>query len=247
MCPKVFVVPDSRSHRGAHPADHQLFGSEQLPRLRKACCDLSWLLTRRYASKSALKLVGDRYCLTERQRLAVSRCACSDQALAHMDRGRQPFEANGRSEVWIDGYNVLTSVEAAMAGGAILKARDGCFRDMASMHGTWRRVEETIPAICLLGESIEQIGIRRCHWLLDRPVSNSGRLKAMLVEQASRHGWEWTVELHANPDRVLTEANATVATADRQVLLSCSRWLNLARNVIQLRLPNAWIVDLATE
>lgn len=244
---KVNVVPDSRSHRGAHPADRQLFGSEQLPRLRQACRDLSWLMTRRYASKSALKLVGDRYCLTERQRLAVTRCACSDQALAEMDRGQQAFEANGRSEIWIDGYNVLTSIEAAIAGGVILKARDGCFRDMASMHGTWRRVEETIPAIAHVGESIEQIGIRQCRWVLDRPVSNSGRLKALLLQQAARRGWDWTVELHANPDRVLAEAKATVATADRQILLSCSRWLNLARNVIQRRLPTAWIVDLSVE
>ena len=165
-----------------------------------------------------------------------------------MDRGcEKPFKSNGRSEIWIDGYNVLTSVEAAMAGGVILKARDGCFRDMASMHGTWRRVEETIPAICQIGESTEQIGIRRCHWVLDRPVSNSGRLKGILIEQASLHGWDWTVELHTNPDRVLAEAEATVATADRQILLSCARWLNLARNVIQTRSPNAWIVDLSVE
>lgn len=240
-------MPDSRTHRGAHPADRQLFGPEQLPRLRKACCDLSWLMTRRYASKSALKLVGDRYCLTERQRLAVSRCACSDQALKDMSRGCQAFEVNGRSEIWIDGYNVLTSVEAAMAGGVILKARDGCFRDMASMHGTWRRVTETIPAIYHVGEAVAEIGIRRCHWVLDRPVSNSGRLKALLIEQASLRGWEWTVELHNNPDRMLSEAEATVATADRQILLSCSRWMNLARNVIQSRLPNAWILDLSVE
>ena len=47
----------------------------------------------------------------------------------------------------IDGYNVLTSIEAALAGGIILEARDGCFRDVASVHGTWRKVHETVPAI----------------------------------------------------------------------------------------------------
>jgi hypothetical protein len=29
-------------------------------------------------------------------------------------------------------------VEAALAGGVILACRDGAYRDMASIHGTWR-------------------------------------------------------------------------------------------------------------
>ena len=60
-----------RQHRGPHPADQNLFGNEQLPRLRNAVADLSWLLTRGYAAKAAVKLVGDKNSLTERQRLAL--------------------------------------------------------------------------------------------------------------------------------------------------------------------------------
>src|SRR5256885_8530001 len=40
----------------------------------------SWLLSRGYQPKSALKLVGDRHSLRERQRLAVGRAACSDES-----------------------------------------------------------------------------------------------------------------------------------------------------------------------
>ncbi len=50
-----------------------------LPRLREAVADFSLLLTKGYAEKSALKLVGDRFSLTQRQRLAVMRSSCSDQ------------------------------------------------------------------------------------------------------------------------------------------------------------------------
>ena len=49
--------------------------------------DFSWLLTRGYAEKGALKLVGDRFSLTERQRLAVMRSACSDQHLSPAKAG----------------------------------------------------------------------------------------------------------------------------------------------------------------
>ena len=38
---------------------------------------------------------------------------------------------------------MLTTIEAALAGGVILAARDGAYRDMASMHGSYRKVAET--------------------------------------------------------------------------------------------------------
>ena len=66
-------MPDSREHRGPDPRDPAAFAPEEWPRLRQAVVDLSWLLTRGYAPVSSLKLVGDRYELTERQRTAVRR------------------------------------------------------------------------------------------------------------------------------------------------------------------------------
>ncbi|MBM83029.1 MAG: hypothetical protein CMJ78_20910 [Planctomycetaceae bacterium] len=125
-------MPDQRKHRGPHPEDVQLFAETEVLSLQLACNDLSWLLSRGYASASSVKLVGDRYKLAARQRLAVSRCACSDSDRElRLSRRVSPAETKGKP-IWLDGYNVLTSIEAALGGGAILHARDGCFRDMAS-------------------------------------------------------------------------------------------------------------------
>src|SRR5437763_1300671 len=65
------AVPDTRSHRGPDPRDGLAFDPSAWPALRAAVADLSWLLERGYAPTSALKLVGDRWSLTERQRAAV--------------------------------------------------------------------------------------------------------------------------------------------------------------------------------
>ncbi len=59
-------MPDKRTHRGPHPADEKLFDAESIGDLRLAVADLSLLLTKGYAQKSALKLVGYRFSLTER-------------------------------------------------------------------------------------------------------------------------------------------------------------------------------------
>jgi len=163
-------LPDHRKHRGPHPQDTQLFAVEALADLQAATMDLSWLQTKGYASTSALKLVGDRHRLNSRQRVAVARCACGDkEILRRREHELEAADLRGQ-ELWIDGYNVLITIEAALAGGVVLRARDGCYRDMASMHGSYRKVAETIPAIEILGEVLQQTAVESCHWLLDQPV-----------------------------------------------------------------------------
>lgn len=238
-------MPDTRTHRGPHPEDARLFAADALPRLVAAVADLCWLLSREYATKAALKLVGDRYGLQRRQRLAVMRSACSDAALARRRSREVPRTALTGRVLLIDGFNVLTTIEAALAGGVILHARDGAFRDMASMHGTYRRVEETSPAIQFVGRYLEDCPPAQCRWYLDRPVSNSGRLRALLLEAAEEHGWNWTVELVDNPDRLLIEQPQIVATSDSDVLDRSGRWLNLARCVVAEFAPAANVLDMS--
>jgi hypothetical protein len=215
-----------------------------LPALKSAVGDLSWLLSGGYASTSALKIVGDRYELRERQRTAVGRCACSDLARERRRRAQaEPANLSGQC-LFIDGYNVLTSIEAALAGGVILCARDGAYRDMASVHGTWRKVQETVPAAELIGGLLAELGAARAVWHLDRPVSNSGRLKTLLEQTARAHDWPWEVRLVPDPDRILRQTDQLVATADSGVLDECGRWVNLARAAIDSKVPGARIVDL---
>ncbi|QDV48195.1 DUF434 domain-containing protein [Gimesia fumaroli] len=240
-------MPDRRQHRGAHPQDRGLFDLNAAPALRRATGDLNWLLTRGYASTSALKLVGDRYELNTRQRLAVARCACGEKEATRRQQHQLPTQDLAQQELWIDGYNVLTSLEAALSGGVILHAHDGCFRDMASMHGSYRKVAETIPAIQILGELMAEWEVATCRWLLDQPVSNSGRLKTMLREISEERGWNWEIDLVPDPDPVLIGSDQIVASADSQILNQAERWFNLARTAIDARAPDAWIVDLSCQ
>jgi hypothetical protein len=145
----------------------------------------------------------------------------------------------------IDGYNVLTTVEAALGGGILLLARDGTFRDMASMHGHYRKVAETLPALELIGKTLVSLEVAEAVWLLDRPVSNSGRLQQLILTTAENHGWNWKVELVFSPDPILIEAADPVASADSIVLDYCGHWINLGRWTVQQSVPNATIVDLA--
>src|SRR5947199_6159596 len=169
-------MPDIRKHRGAHPEDRKLFADDQLPALRTAVRELSWLLSRDYSIKGALKLVGDRHALTDRQRLAVSRAACSDQSKTHRLSSRVGMESLSGEQVIIDGFNLIITIEAALSGGVLIRGRDGCIRDLSSVHGSYRSVNETDQAINLIGAALEGLRPQSVAWLLDRPISNSGRL-----------------------------------------------------------------------
>jgi hypothetical protein len=203
------------------------------------------LLTKGYADKSALKLVGDKFSLTERQRLAVMRSACSDQHLDSRNQRCVAIEDLAGQGIAIDGYNVLITVEAAMSGAFVFKGRDGCYRDLASIHGTYRKVTETIPALQLIGEFFKEISVNEATWLLDSPVSNSGRLKTLIGKLARESNWNWEIELHMSPDAELKKTDAVVASSDSVVLDSCRRWCNLATEIIREKHPVATVIDLA--
>jgi hypothetical protein len=213
--------------------------------LREAVSDLSWLLSRDYAVVSALKLVGDRWSLTGRQRLAIRRAACSDQARAdRLARRLSEHELNGASLV-IDGFNVVTTVETALGGGVVLACRDATFRDIAGVHGTYRKVAETLPALERIGRTLERLGVGYARWLFDRPVSNSGRICALVAQAAEARALSWCGELVDNPDPILKTAAGIVATADSAILDRCGRWFNLARSVIEAECPQSEIVHLS--
>lgn len=237
-------MPNQQKNRGQHPQDAQLFAPKCLPALRAATADLSWLIGKGYSLKSALKLVGDRYQLENRQRLPVQRCVAPDAAVAHRKAREVPTGAVTGQNLAIDGFNLLISVEAALSGAYLFRARDGCLRDIASIHGTYRRVAQTGRAIDLIGEVLAELKPVSVLWYLDQPVSNSGRLKTVLREKAEAAGWPWHIELVYNPDKVIAERDAIAVSSDSWVIDHAKHWCNLLRYVLEQKIPDVTVLDL---
>jgi hypothetical protein len=214
--------------------------------LQRACTELSWLLTRGYGPESALRLVGDHHQLTTRQRLAVGRCACADRTGEDRRRRCRPLAALASRPLVIDAYNQIITCESALAGGYLFRGRDGCLRDIAGVHGAWRRVEETEKALLLIGQALEKAGSGPVTWFLDEPVSNSGRLKALLLVTSEALHQPWTVELVMNPDRAVLATGQPVVTSDSWILDQDVEWVNLMGELVPERLPDAALIDLGT-
>lgn len=261
-------MSDAIHRRARSTGDERLFGPDALPALRAAVGDLSWLLTRGYSGDAALKLVGDRHDLSARQRMAVLRSSCSDQARADRQARRVEPEALAGEALAIDGLNALITVESALAHGLVLRGRDGALRDLAAVHGAYQQVLETsfaVEAIARLlhgpasgADALASAGPSRVVWYLDRPVSGSGRLRALLLAVAERRGLPWEVELVNHPDPILARAPGVVATSDAWVLDRCARWIDLLASLLArgsapgegptlAARPSLWLISLVPE
>ncbi|MEL6671479.1 MAG: DUF434 domain-containing protein [Bacteroidota bacterium] len=231
-------------HRGAHSNDPKYFADRHLTRLNQAVEDLSWLFSRKYPHQASVKIVGDRYRLAERQRKAIYRAACGDEALLKRPRTEVQKEELAGQTVAVDGFNILIGIECGLSGGLTIRCRDGSYRDIASVHSTYRKVEETLPALELIGQTLEELSVEKVHWFLDRPISNSGRLKGLMYEIAEIQGFNWEIDLVNNPDKeVVALEKAIAVSSDGWVLDHAHRWFNLHR-VILGDLESAWIIDL---
>jgi hypothetical protein len=239
------MSPDTRHHRGAHPADPELFGPDQLSKLRRAISELCWLLSRGYKMTSSLKLVGDRHGLRERQRLAVRRSSCSDQDRQRRRDHYVSVEQLRNQAVIIDGFNLMITIEAALSRGPLFIGVDECIRDLSSVPGSYRSVDETDRAICMVGEALQILGASSVLCLLDRPISNSGRLASKIRDLAAQHDWPWQVDVVFNPDSIIASSTAVAITSDSSVLDRVERWADLKSYLVANQIPEAWMVNLS--
>nr|WP_321233850.1 DUF434 domain-containing protein [uncultured Psychroserpens sp.] len=230
----------SQRNRGKNSNDDQLFGSETIQqKLKEALIDMRYLLTRGYAEKSSLQLVGNKHRLNVRQQQAVQGMSASQQQIERRETHMISFENTNSETIIIDGFNLLIILESALSGAYVFKGLDSTYRDLSGVHGTYKRVQQTEKALLLVGNLLKNNTVI---WVFDKPVSNSGRLKTMLRETAELHDFNWEIILENNPDKVLAESEHIVVSSDAWVLDRAKRWLNLGACIIEHHISEASII-----
>ena len=219
-------------NRGKNSNDDLIFSPKCRSILKEAADDACYLLSRGYAEASTIQLVGNRYQLNKRQRMAITRIIANDQQLEQRKKSEVPSAELKENQVLIDGFNLLILLESALSGAYIFKGRDGTYRDLSSVHGSYKRVKKTMSAIQMIGQKLIALDVKKVIWYLDQPVSNSGRLKTMLMKSAAENNYPWEVILDYNPDKVLSESKEIVITSDSWILDRVEQWYNLGANLV---------------
>lgn len=223
--------------RGYIDRDEILFGGVQREKILDAAVDARWLMDRGYGKDSAITFTGNHYMLTERQRTAMARSIMPESELKARKSKEQMTLGK---EVLIDGLNTIITLETALSHSVVLRGDDGALRDVAGLHGTYRIIDKTATAIDLVLSELSELHVRKAVFLLDRPVSNSGSLKKLIIQRADGLDMEVEVILDDNPDNLMT-GRTDVISSDGPVLEKSAGWFNLSSRIVSKMIPQAWV------
>ncbi len=229
--------------RGFDPDDLKIFSKENITELKIAQEEIQWLLDRGYKIKQIIEFTGNHYLLSARARTALQRTTSSTAEYEKRRSTMLPFECAKDGCLNIDGFNLIISLEVAISGSPILLGKDGVYRDLAGLRGTYRIIDKTDTAIALIGKTLQELSVPMVKFYLDSPVSNSGRLKTKILEYSEQWGMPVEVDLIPNVDAVLA-GKERVVTGDSIILDECKSWFNLSRKIIEDHIQDAWVVDL---
>ncbi|MCJ7934796.1 MAG: DUF434 domain-containing protein [Chryseobacterium sp.] len=221
-------------NRGKNTGDDPLFGSEkQVSTLKWAVEDMQYLLTRGYAEKASSELVGNRYRLKTRQIQALRGASASeDQILGRQLKHVKAAYLKNKT-VYLDGFNILILLESLLSEAYIFEGLDGCYRDLSGVHGTYKRVSQTLRAVELVALFFKKNQIQKLVWIFDQPVSNSGRIKQTILDFAVENQLNWEAAMQFNPDKFLAESSEIIVSSDAWILDHCKEWFNLIGYLIQ--------------
>ena len=201
--------------------------------MKEARKDLRYLLDRGYNKSPALKLVGDRYQLDRGERLILYRSVYSSKEVETISlKSVQPSGLKGE-ELWIDGFNVLNTVEAALRGEPLLICDDGVLRDFSEVYGKYKISTNTQKALKLIAQALKNLSISKVKILLESQISRSGEIAAEARRILSKHGLEGIAETTKSVDSQLSKTTSIVATSDSAILLRCKKFFDLSAYIIK--------------
>lgn len=230
------------SRRGYDESDKRLFSEKELLRLKKAKEEIEWLIDREYKVEPVVKFVGDRYQFSMRQRDALKRATCTTKQKELRLSKRLSADEIKNDGIYIDGFNLIITLEVALSGGTLIKGSDGNIRDLAGLRGTYKIIDNTDIAIKIIADYLEKQKAKYVKFYLDAPVSNSGNLKYKILDQMKNYNFITEVELVNNADIVLDKLDRIVSS-DAAIIDKCEGYFNLCEPIIEEYIAESKIIN----
>lgn len=208
--------------------------------MRQAAQELRYLLGRGYPGDSALRYVSDHHLLAHQQRFVLARAVAADEVAFSRRYKRAALNEIAGKTLFVDGYNVIITVESLLQCYPVYLCDDGFCRDSRGLFAAYRPTEQTDAALTEILDLLAAARPDGVHFLLDRPMSKSGelarRIRRMLMERHLPGGAEALLDV----DRQLKIRGASgrdvyVASSDSHVIDCVGRALDIPGELAQLR------------
>ena len=192
-------------------------------------------MDRGYPKESAIRFVSDHHQLLEEQRFVLTRVVvASDMAKKRRDK-IQPLEALHGSTLFIDGYNVLITVESLLGGRTIYLCDDGFLRDIKGIFRSHRPSDLTAPALDTIFDLLASVCPAVTEVLLDQQISMSGRLAVLTRQTMAEHDVPGMVRTAQDVDRQLKEMEGVIATGDGTIIDAAVNVVDIPGAIAKMR------------
>jgi hypothetical protein len=208
-------------------------GKLRHPDLHQAARDFRYLLNRGYPRKRTLDLVGNRYELTADERHLLHRAVFSESDSASRRKRKIPFHTIRNSDLAIDGYNVIITIEAGLSSRPLVLGNDGFIRDISGLSGNFRRTECTEKAIHLILDALKKEKPRHTLFLFDAPISKSGQLAEEMRQALKKRDLPGDAEAIKVPEKVLIGFRGIVATSDTAIIDQSEKVVDMAGHILR--------------
>jgi hypothetical protein len=199
--------------------------------LKDAAQDARYLVDRGYPKDSAVRFVSDHYRLPEEQRFVLTRVVVTSETAVKRKEKRTHVETLRGRVLFIDGYNVLISVESLLAGKQVYLCDDGFIRDTQGIFNSYRMSHLTKVALSAVFDLLAWACLGQAEVLLDQQISMSGQLAAMTRQVMAEHRIPGTARTMQNVDRQLKECGGIVATGDGNVIDAADEVLDIPAEI----------------
>jgi hypothetical protein len=121
----------------------------------------------------------------------------------------------GGEILWIDGYNVIITVEHLITGEHLFLCDDGFLRDIKGVFRSYKLTESSKKSVNLILDFIGYVKPEYTYFILDEKISKSGELAGYIRRGLKSRGMKGEVKLSDCVDSELKNVKkGIVATAD---------------------------------
>ncbi|OAG28310.1 DUF434 domain-containing protein [Thermodesulfatator autotrophicus] len=200
--------------------------------IKEIAKDLRYLLARDYHKESAINFLANRWQLSDLEREVLRRGVFTPyEARVRLLKKKEESYIRGRA-LYVDGFNVLTTIRSAIAGLPVFLADDGFLRDLGKLTPKFKADEISEKALLLLIKKLKKLNLEKIIIYLDKPLSKSGELAARLRQLFEEEAISGEVFLVPSADKALL-GMPLLATSDAALLDRCEAAFDLAASVLQ--------------
>jgi len=200
-----------------------------------AAADMKYLLDRGYHKSAAMNYVADHYRLNSGERNRLVRYVFSEKEIRdHRDK-LMPIRKISGEDVVVDGYNILITSQAILAGKEIVEGMDGLVRDTSATFSKYRFDENCREAAAAVLKILAECKPASVLFIFDSQMSRSGELAGYLRHEMKKVALPGDAKTKKDADRAIKRLKRITLTSDSAIIGKVGRVADLPRELLTRR------------